>query len=74
MKKRWQQQHEKGRDDMNTQLLKGWAEIQACLRVSRDKARNLTNLGAPISVDKAQIPRADAQKLKDWFQENATRV
>lgn len=55
-------------------LLKGWGEIQECLRISRDKARNLPNLGAPISIDRAQIPRADAKNLKDWFQDNAARI
>ena len=60
--------------DIANQLLRGWDEIALCLRVSRERARNMVNFGAPIITDKVNTPRADSEKLKEWFLENADRV
>ena len=58
--------------DTQQEILKGYNEIRKFLRISTNKAKNLVDKGAPVTIDNIGRPRANKHELWHWFQQNPT--
>ena len=52
------------------QVLRGYRNIAAALRVSEDRVRDMVLDGAPVLLD-GDVPRAEAAELWAWYARRA---